>query len=73
MTADALKEQYFSGTPDNLTWRKIQKICSPVKTVKGWWDGQQEKLDANDEELPWKRYCQPSSEDFDSLTKEICV
>jgi hypothetical protein len=73
MTEDDLEAQYFTGVPDRTTWRKIRKLCSPVKTVRGWWDGQKEKVDAKDRELPWERYCQPRSEEFDSLTKDICI
>ena len=73
MTEDDLEEQYFTGVPDRTTWKKIRKLCSPVKTVKGWWDGQKEKVDAKDGELPWEMYCQPRSEEFDSLTKDICI
>ena len=73
MTASAMKEQYFTEIPDNQTWKKIQKVCSPVKTARGWWQFVQEIRNGDKGDIPWKRWCQPESKEFDVLTREQCI
>ena len=68
-----MKEQYFTEAPDDQTWKKLQKVCSPVKTARGWWKFVKEIGNGDEGGIPWKRWCQPESKKFDVLTKEECI